>query len=156
MKTIIALLLLLFTANVDADEDITERELFELFNGCAKMWVDLHLYVQGTHMVLLERQIRSDIEDRLHTAGIYDRYAAPSTFAIGISVAGYSYSITIYYMKTVNDVASGISDSAVMWRSGWHGTHANNPELILNKISDLVDKFIAEYLRINKDACEGT
>ena len=34
------------------------------------------------------------------------------------------------------------------------GTHSENPDFILSGVSELMDEFIADYLRVNAEACD--
>ena len=39
------------------------------------------------------------------------------------------------------------------WRIGTYGTHGGDAGYILQALSEKLDKFILEYLRVNESAC---
>ena len=48
-----------------------------------------------------------------------------------------------------------MSSFAQTWRTGEIGTHGRDAGYILQGISEHLDKFIVEYLRVNEGACNG-
>ena len=41
----------------------------------------------------------------------------------------------------------------VTWQSGSTGTHGTDSSFILSNVSRHLDKFLAEYLRVNEEDC---
>ena len=51
------------------------------------------------------------------------------------------------------DHASTLDKPAVSWERGEVGIHKSDIDSILNRIGQLTDEFIDEYLRVNAEAC---
>ena len=45
------------------------------------------------------------------------------------------------------------SGYAATWETGNYGTHAGNAGYIMQIVSERLDRFILEYLRVNETAC---
>ena len=45
---------------------------------------------------------------------------------------------------------------ATTWHIGAAGTHSGDARFILQGLSEALDRFILEYLRVNEDACDQT
>jgi len=158
MKPVSVAMLMFVALHAAANEGMDEKERFQFFNNCEKIGLEIKTTVTGHNMVLINHEIRADIERRLVANRIYD--ANPTTrsafLRVGISVHQYAFSIYVQYFKPVEDAISGISDSATTWQDGNYGTHNNDPDFILNAMFNLVEGFIANYRRVNKSACDAT
>lgn len=51
------------------------------------------------------------------------------------------------------DSVSGLKLSATTWTRGSTGTHGRNPGFIVQSVSEHVDAFLVEYLRVNEKDC---
>ena len=60
------------------------------------------------------------------------------------------------YNKVVYDAVSGETNYASTWTTGGDGTHVGDAGFILQGLSEDLDRFILEYLRVNEDACDQT
>ena len=60
----------------------------------------------------------------------------------------------MYYVKPLYDAVSGLTHRSPSWiyRVG-AGTHSGDGSFILPLVSNGIDKFILEYLRVNESAC---
>ena len=72
---------------------------------------------------------------------------------INVNVTSRAFSVSVEYLKYVLDYASGLSRSATTWDSGSAGTHGNDAGYLLSMVSQQIDRFIDEYLRVNEEAC---
>ena len=57
------------------------------------------------------------------------------------------------FNKRVSDSLSGESFFTGTWNSGVTGTHGRDADYILQGLSELLDRFVLEYLRVNEAAC---
>ncbi len=73
--------------------------------------------------------------------------------SINITIAGHAYIIHVLYWKWVTDLATNSNGPAIMWNTFDTGTHGRDAGFIIQRLSSLLDKFLAEYLRINESAC---
>lgn len=128
------------------------RARVQLFTGCSTL-VNAVL-VQGP---------ASDIEDRVHTlmesrlraARLYgDHMGAPFLLvSVNSMESGSAFSFSLELFKRVRDSASGLVYSVVTWSTTVLGTYGRRPDFILQFVSESVDEFILEYLRVNEDYC---
>lgn len=136
----------------------TEYELgrFQLFNNCEP--VDLlveDLSFHATGIGLTERTIQNAVESRLRSARLYNSLPRfdDAYLYVNVHVLSRSFSIRLSYHKTVIDEASGLRNSASTWGRGITGAHGGNASFILSGVSELMDEFLVEYLRVNEEAC---
>ena len=61
--------------------------------------------------------------------------------------------MNLSYAKPVYDAASNRHDFAWTWQKINFGTHGGQ-EYILSVVSEFMDEFLAEFLRVNEEACE--
>ena len=43
---------------------------------------------------------------------------------------------------------------AAVWEQGSTGTHRRDASYVVGSVSQLLDRFLAEFLRVNESACE--
>ena len=97
------------------------------------------------------------------TPGCFERArlynADPGTpfLFVRVNVVGVAFHVSVDYIKWVEDSASGVSRPARTWERLSTGTHrldASYASYILSELSQKVDEFIDEYLRVNGASCE--
>ena len=158
--SLIAILLLFLTASSWAEE-VTENDLFMSIYEHFQLWNDcqpIGLIVEGmgkdaSDIGLEEEALTRALRSRLRSARIYDANASSSLY-VQVSVVRAAFSIKMSYYKPMTDQASGATFSATSWDTGSTGTHGRNSGYILSAVSEHMDKFIDDYLRVNSDACE--
>ena len=129
---------------------------FRLYNVCLPM----SLVVEGLPSDALEiglthESIQAAIESRMRSARIYD--SDPSSLAylyVNVNVVGRAFSWSLAFNKWVYDLASDTRNSATTWRIGGTGSHGNDSSYVLSALSESMDQFLVEYLRVNESACE--
>ncbi len=126
---------------------------FKLFNECKPM----KLIVEGLHddaskIGLTEVQLQAAAESRLRSARLYDAAETPYLY-VQVNVVGPAYNISVEYNKVVFDLASGESSLAATWDRGSTGTHGREAGYILSSVSQHMDQFLVEYLRVNEEHC---
>ena len=142
----------------------TRQEQFQLYNACKPMDIDVALQADSAVEGLSEKNIQAAIESRLRTARLYDSWPSTSLSAyvhimsagVGSIQTGWVYTIDLRFNKRVRDEASVVSRLAPTWERGSLGTASMDSvaDAIVNSIRDRMDEFLAEYLRVNEDACE--
>ena len=60
----------------------------------------------------------------------------------------------VEFHKHFFDLASESPGMAVTWMSGRVGTHGGNAGYFLSGVSEHMDEFLVDYLRVNEEACE--
>ena len=147
--------LLTATTPIDA-EDVSSRDRFKLWNACkpVNLYVDIvpdDVAVTGLTLEAIATTVRS----RLRAARLYDdRSAFPALSmrfrsAPGVVVSG----LEGVFLKIVSDPISGEIGSAITWSISQLG-RGGDATLILALFSQLTDRFIDDYLRVNGPACQ--
>ena len=149
-----------------AAEKITRIDYFKLWNDCQSV----ELLVEGLHddaakIGLQVEDIETTIRSRLRSARLYeDRLlAAPTHLYANVNVTRRAFNVDMEYKRTVKVLSITVPadlaeipfvSEAVTWDKGVVGTHGGSSGYILSVVARLTDKFIDEYLRVNREACE--
>ena len=137
----------------DASKDLYER--FRLFSDCSPMCLVIeNLSSDAKKIGLTDEAIQAAVESRLRSARLYTSDESKPFFYVKVYVIGNAFSIRLFYYKSVYDPLSGNSNYAPTWYSGVTGTHSGKPGYIRSLISDSMDRFLLEFLRVNENACE--
>ena len=140
-------------AEIDIERKI---ELFELYTFCSPLYlVVFELPEEGAKATGLTREaIENRVESRLRSARIYSEEPYDSRLYVLVNIVGAAFSIEIGLLKGLNDPKSDHFHGAITWRSGSTGTYGTDGNYILSSVSKHLDKFIAEYLRVNEKDCK--
>lgn len=130
---------------------------FELFVDCLPMRLLVeNLPADASKIGLTKEAIRAAAESRLRAARLYRsiRSAPYHYLYINVNVVGRSHSIRLDFRKGVYDPLSGNRGLATTWNTGGAGTHGGNANYIVSLVSQYMDEFLVEFLRVNEKACE--
>jgi len=135
----------------------TNLDRFRLCNVCRPM----DLVVEGldrkaTDIGLTEDRLRIAAESRLRSARLYTDSHTESNGAflyINAGVVGRAWSLHVRYVKHLSDPVTGETSLAPAWQEGVFGTHSGDPGYIIQSLSEELDKFLVEYLRVNEKDC---
>lgn len=157
MKRLLLLALsVLFAFNVYAqDEPAYSWDGFRLLTFCGQT----RLLVEGLHqdaaqIGLTKNSIETLVRSRLRAARIYTENLAGQYLYVNVNVVGSAYGIRLSFNKPVKDSFTQRVSTAETWDSSSTGTHGRDAGFILQSISQHIDKFIDDYLRVNADYCE--
>ena len=129
-------------------------EYFKLFAECRPM--DLlveHLSSKAAEIGLTKESIRAAAESRLRAARLFSPESKQYLY-INISVVGAAFSISVEYKKLVYDPLSDLTFSVITWIDGMTGTYSGQQsDYILSSLSEMLDRFLVEFLRVNEEAC---
>lgn len=132
----------------------TDSERFELFNECRSMYLIVEdLSDDATDMDLTEQRIETIAESHLRAARLYEALGLGPFLYINVNVVGPAFNLLVEYRKPLYDPASETTRSAATWRSGAAGTHGGDAGYILQAVSEHLDRFVLQYLRVNEDFC---
>ena len=146
-----------------------QTERFELFNECRPMDLTVLFLDLDGGTGLTKDRIQTMAESRLRAARLYD---ADAETLLGVYVvldgAG-AFKWEVIYYKPLYDAVSGetltrktwISENnagvGIQFRSGIfrlsYDTHGGDADVIMQGLSERLDKFILEYLRVNEASC---
>ena len=70
------------------------------------------------------------------------------------SQSGGAFYVLVALMKPFVDIVSGEVGFGRTWQSSSVGLYSSGADFIVQALSEHMDRFILEYLRVNEDACE--
>ncbi len=148
------------------------RDKFGLWNDCEPVDLVVNLFINplSNEAGSLKDRIRTMIEGRLRAARIYTGYyfeggaggdynGSGSILEVSLANVGEGLGITTalileVYRPDIDEYGVG-----VLWRKGFTGQAtlwdpmSGDWGWVLQELSELTDRFINEYLRVNADAC---
>ena len=106
---------------------------------------------------LTQDRIRTMAESRLRAARLWSEELASTYLAVGVAVFRGAYAYKVTFSKWVYD-SSGSRHVARTWHrpsAAWPaiGTHGGDAGFIMQLLSEELDAFILEYLRVNEGSC---
>ena len=72
---------------------------------------------------------------------------------INVNVVDRAFNVDLSYNKSFYDPLSGFRFPATTWNANSTGIAGSGSGFILSLISQHLDKFLVEYLRVNEEAC---
>lgn len=127
---------------------------FQLFSNCEPIYfLAEKLLPNALEISLTEDSIQNAVESRLRSTHLYGEKVLNTHLYVNVNVVGRAFSISLEFNKQVFDPFTGTAGQATTWRHGIDGTHGNDPVYILSTLSQGMDKFLAEFLRVNGEAC---
>ena len=169
-KILTALAMLVIFPAALADDEITAQDLFQLCSPQDK--IDLIVGDTGTEEAsagLTRDRIENVAESRLRAARIYDSNESDyllvfvggmkPTFNSGESIGDGKTLVASYelaFKKLMYDSDAKVYGFAVTWTS--EGILTGKADFIVQTVSETVDRFISEFLRVNesKECREAT
>lgn len=161
MKLVIALAAIWLCCAPVAAQGQTVLDRFELFNECRPSQIVVEsLSADAKNIGLTKERLRLAAESRLRAARLYtdSREAASGAYLyVRVTVVGVAYAIEVNYKKRVFDLAGDVGGLATTWEVGSTGTHGNalGSAFIMQYVSEHLDQFLANYLKVNEPACGG-
>ena len=151
------LLGILLTASTVQAQVVSDLDHFKLFNFCRPMLLEVaDLTSDARGIGLTEEGVQLAVESRLRAARLYTESWEEANLAflfIDVHVARRAFSITVQYHKLVTDLATNSNGPAITWDDGSTGTYRSGAGFIIQGLSSYLDKFLANYLRVNDPAC---
>ena len=153
LRISIASLYLPFSVSASG-ENITDYDRFQLFADCSPMTIIVESLKQdATDVGLTKKQIETTVRSRFRAARIYNRDATEIAFYVNVNVVKSAANISISLIKPVIDTHTLQVQVTSTWTRGTLGLHGGNSSRILWTLSEEIDDFIDEYLRVNANAC---
>ena len=152
----IVIVAVIAAAPLEAQEANEAQERFELFNECYP--VGLIVGWDGNLPELTEERVQTLAESRLRAARLFSRFSLSSFLSIIVDVSGRAVAVRMAFSKLVYDPRSGVTEFASTWERGFMGTHRGGAEgaaSIMQRLSEFMDTFVLEYLRVNEESCTG-
>lgn len=136
-----------------ADDVSVKKDRFALWNECETMDLVVEDPTEDYREIGLTRDsLTVAARSRLRSARLYK--AESNTYLyINVLIVGQAFKYDVSFNKFLYDVISGEFGWAQTWRKGGGGTHGGDASFVLSQVSQKVDMFLDEYLRINEEAC---
>ena len=126
---------------------------FRLFSDCQPMKLVVEeLPPDASEIGLTEESIRAAVESRLRAARLYDARATHYPY-VNVHVVEWAFSHSLEYRKLFYDPLSGTLGLATTWDIGVTGTHGGDAGYILSSVSQNMDRFLVEFLRVSEAGC---
>ncbi len=137
----------------------SERERFALWTECKPLWPTYFVDPNDDGFV---DSVRAAVESRLRGAKIYGGLTSNGTVSgellrIVVNRGSGLFSISIGLQKRLFDPITRLRSHAYGdYRGGGYGSFGSGPpEYVRSVLADHLDRFIADYLRVNGDVCDG-
>ncbi len=154
---ILYICIFLFLSNAHAfaaNDDQKTHKGFKLFTNCEPIhFVVEELSRHASKIGLTKKSIQNAIESRLRSARLYSNEVLNSYIYVNVTVSGRAFGIGLDFEKVVFDSYSREKNFATTWHDGGIGAHGGSSEYILSNLSQYMDKFLTEFLRVNEEAC---
>ena len=140
------------------------RDLFALWNECRPISFELKFYnlAKAKDLDLTRKEVNEMVRNRIRAARIYTEDYEPPTgkrLEIGVRVgskANPAFSYLMIFVKQLKDEETGLNLDAASWLKEALEPHRGESAVILYHISQALDEFINEYLRVNESACPNS
>ena len=141
--------------SADFGLSIQDREdRFMLWNTCGQINLIVEqLDDQEIEMGLTTEDIATTVRSRLRAARLYGTSGIVPVLYMNVTAVsrGLAFHIRLEFKKLVFEPISGQENIAATWDIG--STGRGGAGYILSSVSQLTDRFIDEYLRVNEPAC---
>ena len=132
---------------------------FQLYDACRPVTLAIEdLNEDAAKMRLTKKSLRLAAESRLRAARLYADAPVTATsrswLYVQVHVVGRGFQTAVAFLKAVTD-RFGRMNLATTWRTSSTGTHGGDQSYIISGVSQDLDKFLAEYLRVNAEDCGG-
>ena len=130
------------------------RKRFQLLTYCEPMFIAVESLNQHALKIgLTMESIQNVVESRIRSARLFDKQASKAYLYVNVHIVGPAYSIDVEFKKMLFDPLSLDTWPATTWHSASTGTHGGNSSYILSSISQHIDRFLVQFLRVNDEAC---
>ena len=134
----------------------TNPDRFRLFTRCAPLGIIVSVQGdQADEIELTEERVRTMAESRLRAARLYGSREGVPYLAVFIFTLddGPAFVTQISLAKSLRDDMTGLERGSDTWESLGYGTHSGDAGFIMQGLSEDLDGFILEYLRVNEGYC---
>ena len=132
-------------------------EGFQLYTHCQSLHTHINVVEasDSTEIELSGTSVQSAVESRLRAARVFassEDYGNP-WFSVWIHLVGRAFNVRVELEKWFHDSETDYRWTAITWRASITGTHGQDAGYVRTAVSELIDEFLADYLRVNEEAC---
>ena len=140
-------------AQTENTRECDSFECFQLYTACHPIDLVVENLPSGADDIGLQKQaVINAAESRLRSARIYDPSAWEYLY-VQINIASGAFGIILHFNKVFTDRWTSQTYPATTWTHGGIGTHGGNSQYILGVLSEYLDAFLVDFLRVNEPAC---
>lgn len=141
---------------VGAQRSVAENlAKFQLYTACLPINLIVESFTGDEEDIGLSRQaVVNAAESRLRAARMYDDAVSWHLY-IRIKVVGLAFRIDIQFRRILYQYNRLLNGFASTWETGSTGTHGKDAQYILGSLSQHLDSFLVDFLRVNEPACDG-
>ena len=164
IRLMIASVLCLAAASANGQEVspiLAELESFELFADCQPIYLTVFVQADAPEVSgLTEERVKTVAESRLRAARLYESDIEILPNIGMLHVAVYVQEQTraaiskIEFLKPFSDQFTGQYRHTGTWETNRIGIAGVDGNLVMQGVSEMMDEFINEYLRVNEQSCE--
>ena len=140
---------------------LDELELFQLFADCQPVYLTVFVQVDAPDVSgLTEDRVRTVAESRLRAARLHESDIGLLQDIGLLHVAVWVQEKTrvstskVEFLKPVTDQYTSQFRHTGTWESARAGIADTNGSMVMQAVSEMMDEFINDYLRVNEPACE--
>ena len=133
-------------------------EHFRLGGGCKPMRLYVSTFNDASEIGLIKEDLMAAAaESRLRAARLYasSLESTVQELRVDVNVVGPAFNSAVSFAKFMRDPSTGTAGFAAVWERSSVGTHGRNASYVIGSVSQLLDGFLVEYLRVNETACES-
>ena len=157
MRIFVVTLLLVFLAipvRGETADYLDPHEAFQLWTGCEPVGLYVILDMDDTEIDLTEEEIERAARSRLRSARLYDKEAEALNLFVIVNVFDVAFTTDVEFEKSLSDLRFSEEEWwGVTWATGYIGVHGDLSNYILSAVSQSMDEFLDDYLRVNADSC---
>ena len=132
-----------------------DRDRFDLWTECAG--VDFLVETMDEDAAafgLSTERVEGVAGSRLRAAGIHDDGSRENWLYLRVTVFDFSYVVEVGFQKRLLDEGTGLGMTASTWsRVGLGLSRSMEGDHVMGMVSEFLDTFIDDYLRVNEAAC---
>ena len=144
-------------SQLPACSEAGRKERFELCYVCSPMELVVEVLRDDAKVIGLTRErLQVTAESRLRAARLYTKHPPGMTGAllyVSVNVVGPAVNLKVEYHKPLFDPVSAVARPTMTWRVAATGTHSGRAGSIVQFLSQNLDEFLADYLRVNEKYC---
>lgn len=154
MSIALALALSLVAPHSTGETAEETLDRFMLFSNCSPVTLVVErLHSDASKIGLTKESLEIAVESRLRSARLYSPELLTPRLYLNVSTVDSAFSISLEYSKLLYDDFTNSSNLATTWDTGSTGTHGGDASYVLSVVSEAVDRFLVEFLRVNEEAC---
>ena len=147
---------------------------FSLYTGCDAMELHVGVDIENSSLSLSPENVRTAVEARVRAARLYQpddddsSTVWPHFLVVEVSGSSVAFHVRLQFYRLLAWHSGGRLTKwwrqeypdgreplgfASTWANRAVGTHDGTPTVVLSVVSQLMDGFLVDYLRVNEEAC---